>query len=62
MVTIRAERFSHDARDAAADTLTVAELINELRTYNGDTPVIISNDNGFTFGRIWAGFIREVSE
>lgn len=62
MVTIKAERFTHDEREAAADTLTVAELINELRIYDGDSPVIISNDNGFTYGRIWAGFIREVSE
>ena len=60
MVTIKAERFTHDSRDAAADTLTVAELINELRIYDGDSPVIISNDNGFTYGRIWAGFIGEV--
>lgn len=62
MVTIKAERFTHDEREAAADTMTVAELINELRGYDGDEPVIISNDNGFTYGRIWAGFIKEATK
>ena len=33
-------------------TMTVGELIEFLSDYNEDSPVYLSNDNGFTYGSI----------
>lgn len=33
-------------------TITVSKLIEFLEQYNGDTPVFIQNDSGYTFGCI----------
>lgn len=33
-------------------TLTVRELIEILEGYEDDTPVYLSNDNGYTYGHI----------
>lgn len=33
-------------------TLTVKELIQELEDYPEDSPVVFSNDNGYTYGEI----------
>lgn len=33
-------------------TMTVSELINFLEQFDGDLPVYLSNDSGYTFGNI----------
>lgn len=40
-------------------TLTAAELIEILSEYDEDTPVYISNDNGYTYGNITRWDISE---
>ena len=45
------------------DTMTVGELISELRNYDEDMPVILNNDNGYTYGSItWSSFNIEEDE
>lgn len=34
------------------NTLTVGELKNFLEDFDDDTPVLINNDNGYTYGEI----------
>ncbi len=38
--------------DQCGRTLTVAELIEYLEQFDGDLPVYLNNDNGYTFGSI----------
>lgn len=54
---IEAQRQGY-ATDQVGRTLTVAELISELECYDDDTPVYISNDNGYTYGAIRYDDIR----
>lgn len=39
-------------------TMTVRELIEKLQEFDNDLPVILSNDNGYTFGAIYESGIR----
>lgn len=39
--------------------MTVGELIRYLEDYNEDTPIILSHDNGYTYGEINQYDIRE---
>ena len=61
-IRIKAERYSYSVKESANDSMTVSELINRLRDFPEDMPIIISNDNGYTFGRIWASTIGEITE
>ena len=45
--------------DQCGKTLTVRELIEELEEYDGDLPVYLNNDNGYTFGNITLSDIYE---
>lgn len=38
--------------DQCGRTLTVAELIEILEEFDGDRPVFLRNDNGYTYGSI----------
>lgn len=38
--------------DQCGRTLTVKELIEELEAFDGDLPVYLKNDNGYTYGSI----------
>lgn len=38
--------------DQIRDTLTVGELIEYLSQFDEDTPVMLNNDNGYTYGSI----------
>lgn len=58
IVTLNANRSEYDIRDAAACSMTVGELIDELRcNYNEDDKIVFSNDNGYTYGYVGAGYI-----
>ena len=61
-IRIKAERYSYSVKESADDTMTVGELIYRLKDFPEDMPIIISNDNGYTFGRIWAGTVGEITE
>ena len=53
-VTIEASRTTYSAKDILDRTMTVGELIAMLEEFDEDTPIIISNDNGYTYGGIHA--------
>ena len=50
------------ATDQVGSTMTVEELIELLEGYEGDTPVYISNDEGYTYGALKHWDIREEYE
>ncbi|MCI8403388.1 MAG: hypothetical protein HFE49_00635 [Clostridia bacterium] len=43
-------------------TMTVEELIEYLEQFDEDAPVYISNDNGYTYGRITENSFEEREE
>lgn len=54
---IRNERYH---RACTLDTMTVGELIEYLKQYDRDLKVIISNDGGWTYGRVNEDVIKEI--
>ena len=60
-LTIAAHREGYSLNQCGF-TLTTSELIEILQRYPEDTPVYISNDNGYTYGPIRANFIDEKEE
>lgn len=54
-ITLEANREGY-APEQIRNTMTVRELINELEdlacAYGDETPVIYSNDNGYTYGSL----------
>lgn len=60
IVTLNTNRSEYDIRDAAACSITVGELINELeRNYNDGDKIVFSNDNGYTYGYVTEDCIAE---
>ncbi len=60
IVTLEATRTDYSAKSAALRTLTVSELISYLEQYDEDTPVVFSNDNGYTYGSLSCGTVSDV--
>ena len=58
LLTIDGRREGY-APDQISHTMTVGELIEYLSSYDEDTPVMINNDNGYTYGSITAGSFRD---
>ena len=52
IVILNTHRSDYDIRDAADCSMTVGELIEELRGYDEDLKVVFSNDHGYTYGSI----------
>ena len=48
-IEVRRDAYSPDE---AWGTLTVSELIELLENYDGDMKVVLSNDNGYSYGAI----------
>ena len=62
ILTIDGRREGY-APDQISGTMTVGELINFLSDYDEDTPIMINNDNGYTYGSIsWSSFRDEEME
>lgn len=66
VVYIDGRRDVYSARDlveknrfGARGTMTVGELISELENYDEDTPIMLNNDNGYTYGKIFRSSIFE---
>ena len=60
IVSLNTNRYTYDIRDAAASSITVRELIDELeRNYNEDDKIVFSNDNGYTYGYITEDRLQE---
>ena len=51
VLTIDAHRDGYSI-DQVDETITVSDLIYRLEDFDGDTPVYISYDNGYTYGGI----------
>lgn len=47
------------APEDCTNTMTVGELREFLECYNDDTLIMFSNDNGYTYGRLFESDIRE---
>ena len=52
IITISTNRSHYDIKGAADESMTVEELIEELRYLPGDCKVVFKNDNGYTYGYI----------
>ena len=60
LVLIHTTRSHYDAIQAANNSITVGELIDELqRYYDEDDKVVFCNDNGYTYGQISRNLIDE---
>ncbi len=59
VVTIEGRRDHYSASECAKHTTTVGELINILEGYDSDVPIMLNNDEGYTYGEIWASTIEE---
>ena len=52
IITLSTNRSHYSIEGAAEDSMTVAELIEELRYLPGDCKVVFKNDGGYTYGYI----------
>lgn len=52
IIVLDTNRSYYDVKEAADDSMTVEELIEELRYLPGDSKVVFRNDNGYTYGYI----------
>ena len=52
IVMFNTTRDTYDIRESADCSITVGELISELRNYDEDDKIVFSNDNGYTYGII----------
>ena len=60
VITIKTNRSYYDIEDATNEAITIGELIDILKYYDEDDKVILSNDNGYTYGYINDDAVREV--
>lgn len=56
---ICAQHEHYGVEPADVETMTVAELIEYLADFDGDLPVVLSHDGGYTYGVIRYGCIIE---
>ena len=59
VIYIEGRRDAYSADELIGRTIKVGDLISILSQYDDDTPVMINNDNGYTFGRINGSTIDE---
>ena len=52
IITLNVNRSHYNIEGAADESMTVEELIEELRYLPGDCKVVFKNDNGYTYGYI----------
>ena len=60
MITIEAHRTGYSP-DQCGYTITAGDLIDILSQYDEETPIYISNDNGYTYGAIHTYDIDEIN-
>lgn len=61
VIFLHTSRDVYSANECIGDTMTVGELINKLRHYDEDTPIMFCNDNGYTYGYITDGRFADAS-
>ena len=52
VAVIRATRDGYSIEQVVKKAITVKELIAWLRQFDEESPIVISNDNGYTYGPI----------
>ena len=52
VAVIEAERAGYSIGQVAGRAITAGEMIEWLQQFDEDSPVIVSNDNGYTYGSI----------
>ena len=52
VLMIDGRRNDYSANNLVNKTMTVGELVSYLDGFDSDIPVLLSNDNGFTYGKI----------
>ena len=52
VITIATSRDTYNIADAVEHSITVEELIDELRHLPGDCKIVLKNDGGYTYGAI----------
>lgn len=52
VVYLDTHRDTYGAKQIIGQTYTVGDLINELGKYSSDTPIMVRNDSGYTYGII----------
>lgn len=52
IITLSTNRSHYDIKGAADESMTVAELIEELSYLPGNCKVVFKNDGGYTYGYI----------
>lgn len=52
VLMIDGRRNDYSASNLVNKTMTVGELVSYLDGFDSDMPVLLSNDNGFTYGKI----------
>lgn len=62
IVILNTSRDTYDIRESADCSITVGELISELRNYEEDDKIVFSNDNGYTYGIISRESLVETRE
>lgn len=58
MVLLKTNRTYYSSEEAAKDSITVEELIEELSNLPSKEKIVFSNDNGYTYGYITPGVIK----
>lgn len=58
VVVIEAQRAGYSVDQVAGRALTVGELIELLQQFDEDSPVCVSNDNGYIYGPVRRSDIR----
>lgn len=61
IITIEGRREGY-APDQIRHTMTVGELIAYLEQFDDDSPVMLDNDNGYTYGSISYDSFGEIEE
>lgn len=61
IITIEGRREGY-APDQIKHTMTVGELIDYLSQFDEDCPVMLDNDNGYTYGSIRYDSFGEIEE
>lgn len=61
MVVIETVRAGYSPEQVVDKTMTVGELVEYLQiNYYSDEPIVLSFDNGYTFGHLNKGMIDEI--
>jgi len=58
MVFLKTNRTYYSAQEAAEDSITVKQLIDELSNLPSNEKIVFSNDGGYTYGYITPSVVK----